>query len=71
MFQTDWFSVCVTHQPFEYNDPKEITQRGGTSIIMKFNESNKGKNTKQNTQKKHQEHAWTRTHDLLVVNAVP
>ena len=27
MFQTDWLSVCVAHQPFEYNDPKDITQR--------------------------------------------
>ena len=42
MFQTDWLSVCVTHQPFEYNDPKDITLRGrGTSIIMKLNVSNK------------------------------
>ena len=23
----DWLSVCVTHQPLEYNDPKDITQR--------------------------------------------
>ena len=27
MFQTDWPRVCVTHQPFEYYDPKDITQR--------------------------------------------
>ena len=38
----------------------------GTSIIMKLNESNKGKNTKKN-----QGHTWTRTHDRLVVNSVP
>ena len=27
LFQTDWLSVCVTQQPLEYNDPKDITQR--------------------------------------------
>ena len=21
------YNVCVTHQPFEYNDPKDITQK--------------------------------------------
>ena len=41
---------------------RKLLRGRGTSIIMKFNESNKGKNTK---------HAWTRTHDLLVVNYVP
>ena len=70
MFQTDWFSVCVTHQPFECNDPKEITQRWGTSIINEVNNSYKGKNTKNKTKKK-QEHKWTRIHGLLVVNSVP
>ena len=50
MFQTDWLSVCVTHQPFEYNDPKE---RGRiTSIKMKLNESNKEINYKKKTEKK-------------------
>ena len=41
MLQTDCISVCVTHKPFEYNDPKDITQSRDTSIIMKLNESNK------------------------------
>ena len=27
MFQIDWLSVCITRQPFEYNDSKDITQR--------------------------------------------
>ena len=27
MFQTDWLSVAVTPQPFEYNAHKDITQR--------------------------------------------
>ena len=27
MFQTSWLSVCVTHQPFEYNDPTSHIER--------------------------------------------
>ena len=65
MFQTDWLSVCVTHQPFEYNDPKDIIRGRGTSIIMKLNESNK----EVKIQKK--ECTWTRTQDLLVENSLP
>ena len=41
MFQTDWLSVCVTHQPFDYNDPKDITQTPWYIYNNEFNESNK------------------------------
>ena len=33
MFQTDWLSVCVTHQPFGYNDTRTLLRGRGTSII--------------------------------------
>ena len=57
MFQTDWLSACVTHQPFEYNDPKDIAQKSWYTIIMKLNESNKKvkiqkTHTKKNNNKK-------------------
>ena len=41
MFQTDWLSVCVTHQPFNIMIQKTLLRGRGTSIIMKLNESNK------------------------------
>ena len=44
-------------------------RRSKVTDYAALNESNKGKNT-QNNNKKH-EHAWTRTHDPLVVNSVP
>ena len=65
MFHTDWLSVCVMHQPFEYNDPKEITQRSWYIYNNEVNESNK----EVKIQKK--EFTWTRTQVLLVVNSVP
>ena len=52
MFQADWLSVCVTQQPFEYSDLKDIIRGRGTSIIMKLNESKKGKNTKKQNKNK-------------------
>ena len=45
---------------------KTLLRGRGTSIIMKFNESNK----EVKIQKKN-EFTWTRTQDLLVVNSVP
>ena len=67
MFQTDWLSVCVTHQPFEYYDPRTLLRGRGTSIKeIKLNESNK-----EVKYKKKKEHMWTRTQDLLVVNSLP
>ena len=74
MFQTDWLSVCVTHQPFEYNMMIQRTLLRGrvTSIIMKLNKSNKEvKYQKKKDKKKKQELTRTRTQDLLVVNSVP
>ena len=65
MFQTDWLSVCVTHQPLNIMIQKTLLRGRGTSIIMKLKESNK----EVKIQKK--EFTWTRTHDLLVVNSVP
>ena len=67
MFQTDWLSVCVTHQPFEYMIQKTLLRGRGSSIIMKLYESNK----EVKIQKKKKEFTWTRTQDLLVVNSVP
>ena len=75
MFQTDWLSVCVTHQPFEYNMMIQRTLLRGrvTSIIMKLNKSNKEVKyqKKKKKKKKKQELTRTRTQDLLVVNSVP
>ena len=73
MFQTDWLSVCVTHQPFEYNMMIQSTLLRGrvTSIIMKLNKSNKEVKYKKTKTKKKQELTRTRTQDLLVVNSVP
>ena len=54
MFQTDWLSVCVTHQPFEYNMMIQRTLLRGrvTSIIMKLNKSNKEVKYQQKKKKK-------------------
>ena len=65
MYQRDWLSVCVTHQPLNIMIQKTLLRGRGTSIIMKLNESNKEVNTKK------KEFTWTRTQDLLVVNSVP
>ena len=49
---------------------RKLLRGRGTSIINEVKESNKGQNTKRKKKKK-KEHAWTRTHSLLVVNSVP
>ena len=64
MFQTDWLSECVTHQPFEYNDQKDITQ----GLLNEWNKEVNIQKTKKQTKK---EHTWTQTQDFLVVNCVP
>ena len=64
MFQTDWLSVCVTHQPFENNDPKDITQRSW------YIYNNEVKRIKKRGKIQKKELTWTRTQDLLVVNSV-
>ena len=57
--------------PLKYNDPKVITQRVGC-IYSKLTKTNRIKVKKKKKKKTTtQEHTWTRTYDLLVVNSVP
>ena len=50
---------------------RTLLRGGGTSILNEVKRIEKGKNTKQKKQTKKQEHTWTRTHDLFVVNSLP